>query len=544
MTKLSPDGSALDYSTYLGGFNTSGFFDLGSGIAVDSSGAAYVTGDADSTNFPTTPGAFDTTQNGSVDAFVTKLNPAGSALDYSTFIGGTSFDSSTALAVDGSGNAYIAGYGTSSDYPTTAGAFDTSYNSGWDAFVTKLNASGTSLSYSTYLGGATYDEARGITVDGADSAYVTGHTFSSGYPTTPGSFRHQLRQQRRRLRRLRHEARRLGRGALVLDIPGRVGRRPRRGDRRRRIGPGLRHGLHRGHELPHRACDGLHLQRRLLRRLRHEAPHRRRVARLLDLPRRLDRRPRICDRCRRGDRHGLRRRADELLGVPDNRGSVRHQLQRRLRRVRDEAAPARLHPHQAGGSRGGPAEPSRLDRVRNRVDQRAAAAAPARHRAGRSRRLQVGRSVGADPGPGRRARGDGPEPPLHDRTPDLLRPLLQQPAERRRDPPGVHGPGHLRRRGLRRDAGRERRGRPDGVRCGRAEDDVRRAGRRGPRVGGGDGDLRPARRRGRVRLSLRGHERTRSRGRQGLRRLRVQPHERSLQDRRLQPHQHQRRATG
>jgi beta-propeller repeat-containing protein len=188
VSKLSPDGSALDYSTYLGGFNTSGFFDLGSGIAVDATGAAYVAGDADSTNFPVTPGAFDTTQNGSSDAFVTKLNPAGSALVYSTFVGGTSFDSSTALAVDGSGNAYIAGYGTSTNYPTTPGAFDTSYNQGWDVFVTKLNASGTSLSYSTYLGGATYDEARGITVDGAGSAYVTGHTFSSGYPTTAGAF--------------------------------------------------------------------------------------------------------------------------------------------------------------------------------------------------------------------------------------------------------------------------------------------------------------------------------------------------------------------
>ncbi len=188
VTKLSPDGSALDYSTYLGGFNTSGFFDLGSGIAVDGTGAAYVAGDASSTNFPVTPGAFDTTQNGSSDAFVTKLDPAGSSLAYSTFIGGTSFDSVTALALDGSGNAYIAGYGTSTNYPTTAGAFDTSYNSGWDVFVTKLNASGTSLSYSTYLGGATYDEARGITVDGADSAYVTGHTFSSAYPTTAGAF--------------------------------------------------------------------------------------------------------------------------------------------------------------------------------------------------------------------------------------------------------------------------------------------------------------------------------------------------------------------
>ncbi len=188
VTKLSPDGSALAYSTYLGGFNSSGFFDLGSGIAVDSTGAAYVAGDADSTNFPTTAGAFDTTQNGSVDAFVTKLNPAGSALVYSTLVGGTSFDSSTALAVDGAGNAYLAGYGTSSDYPTTPGAFDTSYNSGWDVFVTKLNASGSALSYSTYLGGAAYDEARGITVDGAGSTYVTGHTFSAAYPTTAGAY--------------------------------------------------------------------------------------------------------------------------------------------------------------------------------------------------------------------------------------------------------------------------------------------------------------------------------------------------------------------
>ena len=188
MTKLSPDGSALDYSTYLGGSNSSGFFDLGSGIAVDGTGAAYVAGEARLHELPRHTGAFDTSQNGGVDAFVTKLNPTGSALAYSTYIGGTSFDASTALAMDGSGNAYIAGYGTSSDYPTTAGAFDTSYNSGWDVFVTKLNASGTSLSYSTYLGGATYDEARGITVDGAGSAYVTGHTFSAGYPTTAGAF--------------------------------------------------------------------------------------------------------------------------------------------------------------------------------------------------------------------------------------------------------------------------------------------------------------------------------------------------------------------
>ncbi|PWU20204.1 MAG: hypothetical protein C5B48_12800, partial [Candidatus Rokuibacteriota bacterium] len=188
VTKLSADGSQLDYSTYLGGSNSSGFFDLGSGIAVDGTGAAYVAGEADSSNFPVTAGAFDTTDNGGTDAFVTKLDPTGSSLAYSTYIGGGSFDASTALAIDGSGNAYIAGYGTSSDYPTTAGAFDTSYNQGWDVFVTKLNASGASLAYSTYLGGATYDEARGIAVDSDGSAYVTGHTFSSDYPTTAGAF--------------------------------------------------------------------------------------------------------------------------------------------------------------------------------------------------------------------------------------------------------------------------------------------------------------------------------------------------------------------
>jgi uncharacterized repeat protein (TIGR01451 family) len=192
VTKLSADGSTLEYSTYLGGSAPQGFYELGSGIAVDSTGAAYVAGDAVSANFPTTPGAFDRTQNGSDDVFVTKLNPAGSALDYSTFIGGSSFDSAKAVAVDGSGNAYVAAYGTSSNYPTTAGAFDTTYNTNWDAFVTKLNSSGTALSYSTYLGGTAYDEARGIAVDAAGSAYVTGHSVpnqgSTPFPTTPGAF--------------------------------------------------------------------------------------------------------------------------------------------------------------------------------------------------------------------------------------------------------------------------------------------------------------------------------------------------------------------
>ena len=144
----------LAYSTFLGG--TRG--DLGRGIVVRE-GKAYVTGDTGSTNYPTTAGAFDTSFNGgdfgASDAFVTKLNAAGSALVYSTFLGGTDFEVGADIAVDGMGRAYVTGGTRSADYPTTPGAFDTSFNGAFrdDAFVTKLNASGSGLDYSTFLGG-------------------------------------------------------------------------------------------------------------------------------------------------------------------------------------------------------------------------------------------------------------------------------------------------------------------------------------------------------------------------------------------------------
>jgi hypothetical protein len=186
VTKLNRSGSALIYSTFLGGTNG----DEGKGIAVDGEGRAYVTGNTNSVDFPTTPGAFDTTYNGFEDAFVTKLNAAGSALAYSTFLGGATFDRGDGVTVDLRGRAYVTGSTTSVDYPTTRGAFDRTFNDGafpGDAFVTKLNASGSALAYSTFLGGMNEDEGNGIAVRG-DNAYVTGDTQSADYPTTQGAF--------------------------------------------------------------------------------------------------------------------------------------------------------------------------------------------------------------------------------------------------------------------------------------------------------------------------------------------------------------------
>jgi hypothetical protein len=185
ITKLNASGSALVYSTFLGG--ASG--DQGSSIAVDGSGAVYVTGRSDSTNFPTTAGAYDTTRNGDNDAFVTKLSPSGSALMYSSYLGGPSYDSGSTISVDGSGAAYVTGYAKSSGFPVTAGAYDTTHNGGfWDGFVTKLSPSGSALMYSTYLGGASSDVAIEIAVDASGAAYVTGFTDSSGFPITAGAY--------------------------------------------------------------------------------------------------------------------------------------------------------------------------------------------------------------------------------------------------------------------------------------------------------------------------------------------------------------------
>src|SRR5207237_5372206 len=128
------------------------------------------------------PAAFGTTAAGAFDAFVTKLGPSGSApLLYSACLGGSAGDRGVGIAVDGAGGAYVTGVTGSADFPTTAGAFDTTYNGGFDAFVTRLNAAGSALAYSTFLGGTGLDWGRAIAVDGAGNAYVTGLTASSGF---------------------------------------------------------------------------------------------------------------------------------------------------------------------------------------------------------------------------------------------------------------------------------------------------------------------------------------------------------------------------
>jgi hypothetical protein len=191
--KLNAAGTALVYSTYLGGsHDVDWFYDCPQEIKVDNAGCAYVAGYTQSHDFPTTSGAFDTTCNSiyAPDVFVTKFNPAGTGLSYSTFIGGDNEDYAYGLDIDNNGNAYIAGVTRSQDYPITNGAFNTNgpgpYNN-HIGFVTKLNPTGTALVYSTYLGhGWCYD----IALDNSNCACVTGSSDTS-FPTTPGAYSNQ-----------------------------------------------------------------------------------------------------------------------------------------------------------------------------------------------------------------------------------------------------------------------------------------------------------------------------------------------------------------
>jgi parallel beta-helix repeat protein len=227
VSEINPSGSGLAYSTYLGG-NTAHGSDWASGIAVDTSGAAYVTGTTGSTNFPTCPGSNRPAGSdpcvsstgtplqsafggGDFDAFVAKLTPGGAALAYSTYLGGNGSSSllspegGSGIAVDATGAAYVTGATDSTNFPTCpgsnrpAGSDPCTSTTGTplqsslqgsntdDAFVAKLNPSGTKLVYSTYLGGSSDDFGNGIAVDATGATYVTGRTFSTNFPLCPNS---------------------------------------------------------------------------------------------------------------------------------------------------------------------------------------------------------------------------------------------------------------------------------------------------------------------------------------------------------------------
>jgi hypothetical protein len=190
VAKLNPSFD-LQYSTYLGG----GSPDSGSAIAVDSTGAAYVTGQTASTAFPVTPGAFQGSNQGGVsDCFISKLNPAGSALAYSTYLGGNALDLCAGIALDAAGNAYVAGSTDSDVFPVLA-PLQSNLLGTTNAFVAKLNAAGSALVYSTYLGGSNIDNATAIAVDPTGAAYVTGDTASIDFPTTLGVVQNLLKGQ-------------------------------------------------------------------------------------------------------------------------------------------------------------------------------------------------------------------------------------------------------------------------------------------------------------------------------------------------------------
>jgi len=180
MAKLNATGSALVYSTYLGGSGG----EQGLGIAVDSAGNAYVVGSTLSSNFPVASPLQATCMScpGNPDAFVTKLNAAGSLLVYSTYLGGSGSDEARSVAVDSTSNAYVTGLTYSNNFPL-ASPLQPAYGGVEDAFVLKMNSSGSALVYSSYLGGTSRDEGRGIALDSSGNAYVTGLTTSNDFPT-------------------------------------------------------------------------------------------------------------------------------------------------------------------------------------------------------------------------------------------------------------------------------------------------------------------------------------------------------------------------
>lgn len=188
VARLKPDGSDVLFALLIGGAD----WDMARALAVDGSGNVVVVGETYSLSFPTSTGAFDRTRAGETDAFVLKLDAAG-AFVYSTLLGGSGVDRAYDVALDSYGYAYIVGTTDSTDFLTTSGALDTSFNGDEDGFVAKLNPSGSLLSYATYLGGSALDAPRAVALDSMTNAYITGYTESADFPVTGEAFQPQLR---------------------------------------------------------------------------------------------------------------------------------------------------------------------------------------------------------------------------------------------------------------------------------------------------------------------------------------------------------------
>lgn len=186
VAKVNVDGQSLDYLFHV----TAEFEEAPHGVVVDSTGRAYVAGRTSSLDFPTTPGAWDTTPNGAGDAWLLKLDPTGTTLEFSTAFGSPGREWFLDVAIDGTGNLYATGLTNSTNTPTSPGAYDRTFNGDWDAFLVKFNNTGTSVVYSTYLGGTGYEEGNDVAVDPAGNAVVTGYSTSASndYPVSTGPF--------------------------------------------------------------------------------------------------------------------------------------------------------------------------------------------------------------------------------------------------------------------------------------------------------------------------------------------------------------------
>ncbi|MFX1532613.1 MAG: SBBP repeat-containing protein [Promethearchaeota archaeon] len=177
------DPLLLSFSTYLGGNGG----DFGWAIDVDAMRNSYIAGFTDSNGSFPLKNAYDNTNNGNIDVFVTKLNATGNGFLFSTFVGGSNDDRGYAIAVDTAGNSYITGHTYSADFPTK-NAYQSTFNGVIDAIVFKLNATGNGLEFGTYLGGSNNDEGQGITVDANGNSYIAGSTESNNFPTTPNAY--------------------------------------------------------------------------------------------------------------------------------------------------------------------------------------------------------------------------------------------------------------------------------------------------------------------------------------------------------------------